>query len=92
VSAKGITTSRYQLRRLVDHHGSLRTAAPKLKLSHQYLSAVLNGKREIGPRLLDVLHILQVITYEERPILPAERNLRMAILEEIRRAQARIPK
>jgi transcriptional regulator with XRE-family HTH domain len=76
-----------QLRRLVDHHGSLRAAAAKLKLSHQYLNAVLNGKREIGPRLLDALHIREVITYEERPILPSERNSHTAILEQNRRSK-----
>jgi hypothetical protein len=81
---------RDQLRRLVEHHGSLREAAAKLKLSHQYLNAVLHGHRAIGPRLLKVLRLREIITYEEIPVARSDWNVETVTLEQIRWDQARL--
>ncbi len=53
----------------IDANGSLNRAAASLSVSPQLLSAVLDGKRNIGPRLLRALKlrrtIVKTITYEE---------------------------
>ena len=49
-------------------HGSLRKAAASLRVSPQYLSAALAGKKGFGPKLLRPLklrrRIEKVVTYE----------------------------
>lgn len=57
-----------RLERDIELQGSLRRAAVSLKVSPQYLSAVLGGGRSIGPKLLKVLklrrRIVKTVTYE----------------------------
>jgi hypothetical protein len=59
-----------RLEREIELNGSLRRAAASLRISPQYLSAVLAGERMIGPKLLKPLKltrtIKKVVTYEER--------------------------
>jgi hypothetical protein len=59
-----------RLEREIELNGSLRRAAASLRISPQYLSAVLAGDRAIGPKLLKPLKlkrtIKKVITYEAR--------------------------
>ena len=59
-----------RLEREIELNGSLRRAAASLKISPQYLSAVLAGDRAIGPKLLKPLKlkrtIKKVVTYEAR--------------------------
>ncbi len=59
-----------RLEREIELNGSLRRAAAALRVSPQYLSAVLSGQRQIGPKLLRPLKlrrkVVKVITYEER--------------------------
>lgn len=58
-----------RLEREIELSGSLRRAASVLRISPQYLSAVLGGERSIGPKLLRSLKlrrkIVKVVTYEE---------------------------
>ena len=59
-----------RLEREIELQGSLRRAAVALRVSPQYLSAVLGGERSIGPKLLKVLKLRRVIvktvTYEPK--------------------------
>jgi hypothetical protein len=54
----------------IDLNGSLRRAASSLRISPQYLSAVLAGDRAIGPKLLRSLKLRRIVrktvTYEAR--------------------------
>lgn len=58
-----------RLEREIELQGSLRRAAVYLRISPQYLSAVLNEERAIGPKLLKVLKlrrkVTKIVTYEE---------------------------
>lgn len=58
-----------RIEREVELNGSLRRAAVMLSVSPQYLSAVLNDDRAIGPKLLKALklrrRIVKTVTYEE---------------------------
>jgi hypothetical protein len=60
-----------RLERDIELNGSLRRAALNLRISPQYLSAVLCGDRSIGPKLLRSMRlkrrIVKTVTYEERP-------------------------
>lgn len=57
-----------KLEREIELQGSLRRAALFLRVSPQYLSAVLDSKRAIGPKLLRALKlrrtVRKVYTYE----------------------------
>ena len=57
-----------RLEREIELQGSLRRAAVTLKVSPQYLSAVLGSARAVGPKLLRVLKlkrkIVKTVTYE----------------------------
>ena len=58
-----------RLRREVELTGSVRRTAALFNVSPQYVSAVLNDERAIGPKLLKALklrrRVVKVITYEE---------------------------
>lgn len=58
-----------RLEREIELNGSLRRAALVLRISPQYLSAVLAGERSVGPKLLKVLRlkrkVTKTVTYEE---------------------------
>lgn len=61
-----------ELMRRIEHEielcGSLRRCALALGISPQYISAVLSGKRTVGPKILRALRlnrtITKTITYE----------------------------
>lgn len=57
-----------RLEREIELQGSLRRAAAVLRVSPQYLSAVLAGDRAIGPKLLKPLKlrrtVVKTVTYE----------------------------
>lgn len=57
-----------RIERDIELQGSLRRAAAAMRVSPQYLSAVLAGNRSIGPKLLKQLKlrrkIVKTITYE----------------------------
>ena len=54
-----------RLRQQARVYGSQNNAARELGVSVQYLAEVLQGRRPIGPTLLQALGIRKVITYEE---------------------------
>jgi transcriptional regulator with XRE-family HTH domain len=58
-----------RLRREVELTGSVRRVAGLLNVSPQYMSAVLNDERAIGPKLLKALklrrRVVKTVTYEE---------------------------
>lgn len=59
-----------RLEREIELTGSLRRTASNLRVSPQYLSAVLANARSVGPKLLRSLKlrrkITKVVTYEDR--------------------------
>lgn len=60
-----------RLRREVELTGSVRRVAGLFNVSPQYVSAVLNAERAIGPKLLKALklrrRVVKTVTYEEVP-------------------------
>ena len=58
-----------RLRREVELTGSVRRVAVLFGVSPQYVSAVLNDQRAIGPKLLKALklrrRVVKTVTYEE---------------------------
>ncbi len=58
-----------RIEREIELDGGLRRAAASLKISPQYISSVLRGHRNIGPKLLRSLklrrRIVKTVTYED---------------------------
>ena len=57
---------RQRLRRHVREHGSARALALVIGVSNTYVSEVLNGKREPGPRILAFLGLERHQTYRKK--------------------------
>ena len=51
------------LQRIVQERGSQKAAATELGVSEQYLSDVLNARREPGEKLVSALHVERVVMY-----------------------------
>lgn len=53
-----------RIRKIADHHGSLRAAASVLKIDHGYLSRLLgNGKTNPSDKVLRKLGLMRVTLY-----------------------------
>ena len=67
-----------RLERQIEVDGSLRGAARSLKISPQYLSAILGSTRLVGPKVLKVLglrrRIQTPITYTEAARAPRRKS------------------
>lgn len=55
-----------RLKAAIDAVGSQKAYAQAHKISEQYLSDVLNGRREPGQKILDALGIERVVVYREK--------------------------
>lgn len=54
------------LLRIAQGHQTLTAFAATVPCSVSYLSDVMNGKRDVGPTLLDALQIDKQVTYKKR--------------------------
>lgn len=59
-----------RLRTAIAAGGSQRAFARQHRLSEQYLSDVLRGRREMGQGILDALGVERVVAYREKPVGP----------------------
>lgn len=57
-----------RLRAAIAAAGSQKTFADTHKLSQQYISDVLSGRRGVGKKLLDALGLERVVSYRKKPI------------------------
>jgi DNA-binding transcriptional regulator YdaS (Cro superfamily) len=54
------------LQSAINRAGSQKAFAEKAGVSQQYLSEVLNGRKEMGPLLQNALGIERVVTYRKK--------------------------
>lgn len=55
-----------RLRAAIQAAGSQKAFADAHKVSQQYVSDVLNGRRGVGKKILDALALEQVVSYREK--------------------------
>lgn len=54
------------LRKHIAAMGSQKTFSDRHQISEQYVSDVMNGRRDIGEKILDALHFERVVTYRRK--------------------------